>query len=160
MTATADLSDEYGEAAGILNRPFRDYGGVIAFSGRARTLRCDGDNALLISLVSAPGDGAVLVVDGGGRTDVALLGDMFAAEAVRNGWAGVVIDGAVRDAAILAGLRLGVKAIDTCPRRGAKLGSGEIGGELDFPGVRIADGDMIHADADGVLVVPAGAGIQ
>jgi regulator of ribonuclease activity A len=160
MMSTADLADELGEAAKVVDLPLRDYGGARAFSGAARTMRCDGDNALLISLVSAPGDGRVLVVDGGGRTDVALMGDVFAAEAVRNGWTGVVIDGAVRDVAILAGMPLGVKAVASCPRRGAKAGVGEVGPVLHLAGTRIADGDMIHADEDGVLVVPAAVGIQ
>lgn len=160
MTATADLSDELDGAAVVLPRQFRDYGGHVEFEGPARTLRCDGDNALLISTVSSPGSGAVLVVDGGGRLDVALLGDNFAAEAARNGWSGVVIDGAVRDVSILAGIPLGVKALGSCPRRGAKTGAGEQDIDLSFDGVRVRAGDMVHADADGVLVVPSDAGIQ
>lgn len=160
MNITADISDERGDAAQVVPLVLRDYGGRIAFGGPARTLRCDGDNTLLAGLLSAPGAGAVLVVDGGGRLDAALMGDVFASAAVENGWSGVIIHGAVRDAAVLAELPLGVKATGTCPRRGAKAGTGQVGVDLLFGDVRVADGDRIHADADGVLVIAAEGVIQ
>ncbi|HUH53214.1 MAG TPA: S-adenosylmethionine--2-demethylmenaquinone methyltransferase, partial [Microbacteriaceae bacterium] len=63
-------------------------GGTKEFSGPIRTVKCFQDNALLKSILSTPGDGAVLVVDGGGSLESALVGDIIAGIGVDNGWAG------------------------------------------------------------------------
>src|SRR5689334_19626528 len=108
---TADLYDEHGGALGSCDLQLRQYGGHAAFTGTAVTVRCFEDNALLTSIVSGPGEGQVLVVDGGGSLHTALMGDMIAQIAADNGWAGVVIHGCVRDVAVLAGIPIGIKAL-------------------------------------------------
>ncbi|MGX1932820.1 ribonuclease E activity regulator RraA [Microbacterium resistens] len=150
--STADLYDRLGEALQSLPLQLRSFGGRAAFSGPVRTVRCFEDNVVLKSVLETPGDGAVLVVDGGGSLDRALMGDMIAGLAVRNGWAGVVIHGAIRDSADIARLPLGVKALGTNPRKSTKEGVGEIGVEVAFGGVVFRPGARLVADEDGILV--------
>lgn len=100
--STADLFDEHGEALASVSLQFQDLGGRIRFTGRVRTVRCFEDNGLVKTTLATSGEGAVLVVDGGGSLNSALMGDMIAESAVRNGWAGVVINGPIRDRAALA----------------------------------------------------------
>lgn len=150
--ATADLYDERGDELDSLALQLRDLGGVRAFDGPVRTVRCHRDNALVKQVLATAGAGAVLVIDGGGSLESALVGDLIAASAVANGWAGIIVNGAVRDSAALAGLPLGVKALGTNPRKSAKLGAGEVDVSVEIAGVRFAPGAHVWADADGVLV--------
>jgi regulator of ribonuclease activity A len=150
--STADLSDEFGDALSYCDTPFVQYGLHKSFAGAITTVRCVEDNALLRSVLETPGRGGVVVVDGAGSTRVALLGDMMAQLAIDNGWAGVIINGAVRDARILGGMELGVKALRTNPRRGSKTGAGEKDVELTFGGATFRPGDHVLSDEDGVVV--------
>ncbi len=150
--ATADLSDERGDALDALALQLHDLGGHVAFDGPIRTVRCHRDNALVKRLLAEPGDGAVLVIDGGGSLASALVGDLLAASAVRNGWAGIIVHGAVRDRTALARLPLGIKALGSNPRRSAQLGVGEVDVPVDIGGVVFRPGIHVWADADGVLV--------
>ena len=149
---TADLYDERGEELDSIALQFQSLGGLSHFSGPVRTIRCLEDNALVKSTLGTPGDGAVLVVDGAGSLRTALMGDMIAASAVANGWAGVVINGAIRDREVLADLPLGVKALGSNPRKSAKTGAGETDVELEIGGVTVRPGAMIWCDPDGILV--------
>ncbi|MEI3849301.1 MULTISPECIES: ribonuclease E activity regulator RraA [Microbacterium] len=150
--STADLYDRLGEALQSLPLQLRSFGGRAAFSGPVRTVRCFEDNVVLKSVLETPGDGAVLVVDGGGSLDRALMGDMIAGLAVTNGWAGVVIHGAIRDSVEIARLPLGVKALGTNPRKSTKEGAGEVDVEVAFGGVVFRPGARLVADEDGILV--------
>lgn len=151
--ATADICDQYGDAVEICAAPFKDYGGRKRFCGVIRTVQCQDDNGLARSLLSGPGDGAVLVVDAGGSQRFALLGDQMAQLAIDNGWAGVVIYGAVRDCAALADMDLGVKALGTVPRRGSRLGDGEMNVPVTFCGATFTPGWTLYSDEDGVVAV-------
>ncbi|MDQ0644527.1 ribonuclease E activity regulator RraA [Microbacterium murale] len=150
--ATADLYDEFGDELQSLPVQFLSFGRRTAFDGPIRTIRCVEDNALVKTILATPGDGAVLVVDGGGSLQTALMGDMIAESAVANGWAGVVINGAIRDSVAINGLDLGVKALGTNPRKSAKLGAGEVDVDVSFGGVVFHVGAHLHSDADGILV--------
>lgn len=101
-----------------------------------------------------PGDGAVAVVDGKGSTEVALIGDIIAAKAAKNGWSGVIINGAVRDVAELAKIDLGVKALGTNPAKSVKRGEGAVDVLLHFGGIRFEPGHWVYCDENGVLVAP------
>jgi regulator of ribonuclease activity A len=151
-TATADVYDERGDDLQSLALQLLDLGGHVAFEGPIRTVRCHRDNALVKSVLATPGAGAVLVVDGGGSLESALVGDLIAASAVSNGWAGVIVNGAIRDRVALAGLPLGVKALGSNPRKSAKEGAGEVDVDVLIAGVRFSPGSHVWADADGVLV--------
>ncbi|HAN24874.1 MAG: S-adenosylmethionine--2-demethylmenaquinone methyltransferase [Microbacterium sp.] len=150
--ATADLYDERGDDLDSLSVPFQDIGGRTAFDGPVRTIRCHRDNALVKATLATPGDGAVLVVDGGGSLESALVGDLIAASAVANGWAGIIVFGAIRDREAIGGLDLGVKALGSNPRKSAKDGVGEVDVPIVIGGVVFAPGLHVWADADGVLV--------
>ncbi|MFF3016683.1 ribonuclease E activity regulator RraA [Streptomyces sp. NPDC057939] len=153
---TADLYDEHGEALGICTTVFRRIGGRALFAGPVRTVRCHEDNALLRELLHTPGDGAVLVVDGGGSLRTALVGDLIAGAAERSGWAGLIVNGAVRDSVALGRLDLGVQALGTCPRKSGKTGAGVVDEPVTIGGVTFRAGDVVHVDDDGVVVLPAG----
>ncbi|MET0735818.1 MAG: ribonuclease E activity regulator RraA [Microbacterium sp.] len=150
--ATADLFDERGDELDSLALQFHDLGGHTAFDGPVRTVRCHRDNALVKRVLATPGDGAVLVIDGGGSLESALVGDLIAAAAVENGWAGIIVHGAIRDREAIGRLPLGVKALGSNPRKSAKDGVGEVDVAVTIAGVTFAPGRHVWADADGVLV--------
>jgi regulator of ribonuclease activity A len=152
---TTDLLDENPgfEACRAGLRPF---GGRRRFSGTAVTVRCAADNSRVRELLNTPGAGRVLVVDGLGLLSVALVGDQLGAAAVRNGWAGILVHGCVRDSAALAALDLGVLALGLSPRRSDKRGEGVVGITVEILGARIRPGDRVYVDEDGVVVAPGG----
>ena len=150
--STADLYDEHGEALASVSLQFQDLGGRTRFTGPVRTIRCHEDNGLVKSTLNSPGNGSVLVVDGGGSLNTALMGDMIAEAAVANGWAGVVIHGPIRDRAAVAKLPLGVKALGSNPRKSAKDSVGEVDVPVEFGGVTFRPGAVLYADEDGILV--------
>ena len=152
VIATADLYDQFGDELTSLSLQFGNFGGRASFSGPVRTIRCYQDNGLVKSVLNSPGHGAVLVVDGGGSLEPALMGDMIAAAAVAKGWSGVIINGAIRDRAALAQLPLGVKALGSNPRKSAKDASGETDVPVEIGGVLFRPGATVHADLDGILV--------
>lgn len=154
MTSTADLLDEHGEHALVCLTPFRSFGAP-AFSGPISTVRCYEDNVLLKRTVSEPGEGRVLVVDGGGSVRCALLGDSIAKLALDSGWAGLVLNACVRDSAALDELGLGVKALGTNPRPSRKDGAGAVDVPVAFGEVTFVPGATLVADEDGVVVLPA-----
>src|SRR5690242_12339825 len=95
------------------------------FAGPISTVRCFQDNALLKSVLSEPGDGRVLVIDGGGSLHTALVGDVIAGLGQSNGWAGIIVNGAVRDTPALRTIDIGIKALGTNPRKSTKTGAGQ-----------------------------------
>lgn len=149
--ATTDLSDAHPEAA-VLEPMFLDFGGNIDFHGPAHTLKIHEDNTLVRAALEQPGEGKVLVVDGGGSMRCALLGDQLAELGVKNGWAGVIVYGCIRDSAAIEEMDIGVKALATHPRKSEKRGAGIEGIAVHFGGATIHPGDMVYCDSDGVLV--------
>jgi regulator of ribonuclease activity A len=147
-----DLCDAYGDAVEVLELELRSFGGRDDFAGPVRTVRCFEDNSRVAELVATPGDGAVLVVDGGGSRRCALLGDNLAEKAAAHGWAGVLVFGCVRDVAALEGIDLGVQALGAHPRRSVKRGAGDVDVPVRFGGVQFAPGRFVCADRNGVLV--------
>jgi regulator of ribonuclease activity A len=154
--SVADLCDEQEDAIQACQAQLRDFGGRVAFSGRIRTVACHEDNGLAKQALATPGAGCVLVVDGGGSLARALVGDMLAGDGVKNGWAGIVVFGAVRDTAVLSTLEIGIKALGTNPLRCFRRGEGTADIPVTFGGVVFTPGDMLHADADGIAVMPHG----
>ena len=152
MTATADVYDERGEELASLPLQMRSFGAHGSFDGPVRTVRCFQDNALVKQVLSADGAGAVLVIDGGGSLETALVGDIIAGLAVANGWAGIVANGAIRDSLAIDELAIGVKALGTNPRKSAKTGAGELDVPVSFGGVTFTPGAHLWSDADGILV--------
>lgn len=150
---TTDLSDQLGSRAKVLAPIFVDLGAREAFSGKAVTLKCFEDNSRIKELSTQPGQGRVLVIDGGGSDRCALFGDHIAKDLADNGWAGVLVNGYVRDKAVLKALPLGVKALGVIPTKSVKRGEGQVGLSLRFAGQIIEPGDMVVADEDGVVIL-------
>ena len=152
--ATTDLSDAHPEAQ-VCEPVLQAFGGRSAFCGPITTLKVFEDNAMVRAAVEQPGEGRVLVVDGGGSLRCALLGGNLAVAAAQNGWAGVVVNGAVRDADEIDAQPIGVRALATHPRRSVKgLHSGQSGLPVVFAGVVFREGEWLCADRDGVIVLP------
>jgi regulator of ribonuclease activity A len=149
---TADLCDEFPNQVRIAASIFQNYGGVKTFGGSIATVRVFEDNALVRQALETAGDGRVLVVDGGASLRCALVGDNLAQLACDNGWAGLVVYGCIRDTAEIARIPIGVKALNSIPRRSAKSGKGATGLSLHFAGVPFHAGHYLYADADGLLV--------
>jgi regulator of ribonuclease activity A len=154
--STADLVDQHGDALQSIPIQLRSFGLRRRFAGPAVTLKCFEDNALLKATLSewAESQGSVLVVDGGGSLRSALVGDLIAGIAVERGWAGLVINGAVRDSATLDELEIGIKALGTNPRKSSKTGAGQVGEVVEIGGARIASGQTVVSDEDGIVVLP------
>ena len=154
--ATCDLCDAHEEdttgAFRVLPAVFRDFGAARRFSGPVATLRCIEDNSRVREAVNSPGEGRVLVVEGGGSLRRALVGGNLAAAAASNGWAGLVVDGAVRDLAELVACGIPVKALALMPLRSVKRGEGQASVPVMIQGVPVRPGDWLYADEDGIVV--------
>jgi regulator of ribonuclease activity A len=153
--STCDLCDahERNPALRVLPPVLRAFGGKAAFHGPAATLQCFEDNSQVRVAVAEPGNGRVLVIDGGGSLRCALVGGTLAALAAKNGWAGIVVDGCVRDEAEMAPLPIGVRALALHPLRSEKRGEGRRDVSVRLQGVTVHPGEWIAADADGVIVL-------
>ncbi|NMP31801.1 putative 4-hydroxy-4-methyl-2-oxoglutarate aldolase [Thalassotalea sp. M1531] len=147
-----DLCDEYPNEVCVFEAQFQHYGKHQVFFGQAVTVKCFEDNSVVKALVNTPGNGRVIVVDGGGSMRRALLGDMLAEAAVANGWAGLVINGCIRDVTTINTLNIGVKALGTTPIKTEKRNIGDQDICIRFSGVNIKPNDWIYADQNGVLV--------
>lgn len=158
--STADLCDLHepelrSGRLRVMAPMLRQYGGRASFSGRIVTLRLFEDNSFVRPALEQPGQGQVLVIDGGGSLQRALVGDQLAMLAVRNGWSGIVVHGCIRDSAAIAAMDVGVLALATHPRKTDKNNVGEAGPTLAFGGVTLAPGEWLYADQDGILVSAA-----
>jgi len=155
--ATCDLCDAHkSDSSGrfqVLPPVFRDFGGTPKFSGSIVTIKCFEDNSLVKAAVDSPGEGRVLVVDGGSSLRRALLGGNLAAAAAKNGWSGVVIDGCVRDVAELAQCSTGIRALAAMPLPTDKRQEGQRDVVVQIQGVWIRPGDWLYADEDGMVVM-------
>lgn len=149
--STPDLTDE-NPGARAIELQFGNYGAVKQFGGPVVTIKCHEDNSLVKQCVEEPGEGRVIVVDGGGSMRRSLLGDMLAEKAAASGWAGLVINGVIRDVDQIGETALGVQALGTCPVKTEKLGMGQRDVTVNVGGVDIAPGDYIYADNNGVIV--------
>ena len=152
VICTPDIADEFPGDVQALELDFRNFGAISHFSGEAVTVKCHEDNSLVKALVGTPGNGRVIVVDGGGSRRRALLGDMLAEQAAEHGWSGLVINGVVRDVDRLAEIALGIQALGSIPLKTEKLGHGQQDIPLHLGGANIKPGDWIYADNNGVLV--------
>lgn len=151
---TADICDAYPNHAPITDLSFHDYGAIARFGGEVQTVRCFEDNSMVRTALEQPGEGRVLVVDGGGSMRVALFGDQLATLAIESDWAGILIEGCVRDAAALGSMPIGIRALGTCPQRSQKRGQGQIGAMVRIGRMDIRSGWWLYADEDGIVVLP------
>ena len=149
---TCDLCDENPELVRIVEPLFNNYGGHSAFYGEIVTVKCHEDNSVVKENVQKPGDGKVMVVDGGGSLRCALLGDMLAEKAATNGWAGLIIYGCIRDVDEIRKTPLGVQALRTIPIKSNRQGRGDLNVPVTFAGVSFNPGEYVYADNNGIIV--------
>ncbi len=149
---TPDLCDDNPDTMRVLAPMLTNYGGRKSFMGEVVTVKCFEDNSLVKEQAATNGAGKVLVVDGGGSLRKALLGDMIAENAVKNGWAGFIIYGCIRDVDAIAALDLGVQALNTIPLKTDKRGIGDLNVPVTFGGVTFTPGEYVYADNNGVVV--------
>ena len=150
--STPDLCDANEGAVRVLQPMLQNFGGISSFHGEVVTVKCFEDNSMVKEQAATPGKGRVMVVDGGGSRRHALLGDMIAANALENGWAGFVIYGSIRDVDVIAELELGVQALGAVPVKTEKRGIGDLNVPVRFGGVTFRPGDWVYADNNGVIV--------
>lgn len=154
--STCDFCDEHkADSSGslrVLPPVFHNFGGAAVFSGSVSTVKCHEDNSLVKAAVDSPGEGRVLVVDGGASLRYALVGGNLAAAAARNGWAGLLVDGCVRDVAELNAAPIGIRALALMPLPTEKRNQGQRDVAVRIQGVWVRPGDWLYADADGIVV--------
>jgi len=150
--ATPDLYDAHEQEVQVAEPLFRAYGGRARFCGAMATLKLHEDNSLVRATLEQPGAGRVLVIDGGGSLRCALVGDQLAVLAHKNGWAGIVVYGCIRDSVAIGGIDIGVRALATNPRKSVKKGAGDRDIPVTFAGVTFRPGEYLYADEDGILV--------
>ena len=148
---TSDLCDAHAERVQVAEPLLRHYGARRTFSGQIVTLKVFEDRHLIREAVSSSGYQRVLVIDGGGSTRSALVGDRTAATALAHHWAGIVIHGALRDVEQLAALAIGVMALAATPLRSSKPGEGYRAVPVAFAGIVFRPGEWLYADADGLI---------
>lgn len=151
---TTDISDHQGDRVQVADPIFKAFGLRERFAGPIATLKVFEDNSLVRSTLETAGHGRVLVVDGGGSTRCALVGGQLGELAVQNGWSGIVVWGCVRDSAELNAQDVGIRAIQTHPKKSVKKGEGSSGIAVHFAGVNFVPGHWLYADEDGLLVAP------
>lgn len=149
---TPDLCDAYPDLVRIVEPMFTNYGGRTSFGGEIITVKCHEDNSLVKEHVGNPGDGRVMVVDGGGSLRCALLGDMLAEKAAENNWAGLIIYGCIRDVDEIMKTDLGVQALRTIPIKSNRQGRGDLNIPVTFGGVTFHPGEYVYADNNGIIV--------
>lgn len=149
---TADLCDAHESRVKVVSPMFRSYGGRGAFCGQIATLKVFEDNSLVRTALEGPGQGKVLVVDGGGSMRCALVGDQLALLGVKNQWAGIIVYGCIRDSKAIGTMELGLFALGTHPLKSIKKGVGDPDIAVTFGGVTFTPGHFVYADEDGVVV--------
>ncbi len=149
---TPDLCDVYPNLVRVVEPIFITFGGKVSFGGEIVTVKCFEDNSIVKEIADTPGHGKVMVVDGGGSMRRALLGDLIAENAVKNGWEGFIIYGCIRDVDAIREMNIGVKAIGVIPLRTEKRGIGDLNVSVSFGGVTFNPGEFVYADNNGIIV--------
>ena len=152
IISTPDLCDQFNQQVVVAQPLFTHYGAVRQGFGQITTIACFEDNSLLAEQVKLPGNGGVLVIDGGASLGCSLLGDQLAAAAVDNAWSAILINGCIRDVELISSMPLLIMALASIPRKTIKAGQGELNIPVSFAGVTFKPGAYLFADQTGVLV--------
>ncbi|CAM2896855.1 ribonuclease E activity regulator RraA [Flavobacterium frigoris] len=152
MFTTADLWDKYETLLSCVDPIFNHFGNKKMFSGKIMTIKLFEDNSLVRKQLESDGKDKVLVIDGGASLRCALIGDQLAALAIQNNWEGIIVNGCIRDSAVINSMNIGIKALNTSPVKSVKRNLGEINIPVKFGGITFIPEDYIYADGDGILV--------
>ena len=149
---TSELCDIYQDMVDVLEPMLCSFGGRASFGGVITTVKCFESNGLIREVVKENGVGRVLLIDGGGSMRRAMVGGNLAVNGAKNGWAGILVHGCVRDVDELGAAQIGIRALGTHPMRTAKLGTGEVDVAVQIGGIWVRPGDWVYADDDGVVI--------
>ncbi|WP_088102161.1 ribonuclease E activity regulator RraA [Halalkalibacter urbisdiaboli] len=149
---TADLCDHFPDKVQITESIFKRFGNKRSFNGPIHTLKVFEDNTLVKRALQTIPTGSVLVIDGGGSTQRALIGDNLAQIAVNRQLSGILVYGCIRDSAQINEMAIGILALGTTPMKSLKLGKGIENIPVHFAGALFEPGSYLYADEDGVIV--------
>lgn len=149
---TADLYDAYEDLLQVALPIFKSYGNLSKFHGEIVTVKCFEDNSLVAENLGKNGEGKVLVVHGGGSLKCALVGDNLAKKAIDNGWAGIIVNGCIRDSHIINQMQIGIRALNTNPKKSVKKNAGLLNETVHFAEVTFVPGHFVYADEDGIVI--------
>jgi len=149
--STADLCDQ-NLSVKAAQPIFKIFGKTEIFCGKIRTVKVFEDNSYVKNLIEEKVGGDVMVIDGGGSLNCALLGDNLAKKAEENGWSGFIINGCIRDSSIIKNINIGIKALNTCPKKSIKNNKGEYKEDLEFAGIIFKNNWYVYSDTDGVVI--------
>lgn len=150
--STPDLADANPNDVIAVELQMQSYGLLEKFCGPIATVKCFEDNSKVKEICQTPGEGRVLVVDGGGSQRRALMGDLIAESAMKNGWAGAVIFGVIRDVEVINQMDFGIKCLGSVPLKTEKLGQGQIGIDIEFGNAKFTTSKYLYSDANGIIV--------
>ena len=150
--STPDLSDKFDNQVNIVQPLFKHYGGLKQGYGQITTIACFEDNSLVSEQVKLPGEGRILVIDGGGSLRYSLLGDQLTSKAIDNRWSAILINGSLRDVEVIAPMPLVVLALASIPRKTIKAGKGNLNVPVSFAGVTFHPNHFLFIDETGILV--------
>lgn len=149
---TADICDNHPDEVSVLEAGYHNHGGTSHCQGEVVTIRLDRNNSDLISLLrDEDGRGKVVVVDVD-RAYYAVVGENLMKFAHANHYAGIIVNGYVRDTRQISDIPVALHALGICPRKYIPVTGGERGVTLTFGGVQFNQGDHVYADSDGVIV--------
>lgn len=148
--SVADICDQFPDNFSVLPQIFQHYGNIKKCWGEVETILLEEDNNMLIDLLSQEGGGRIVFVQCPNK-ETAVFGDRLAKIALDHHWAGVIVDGAIRDISTLCKMPICVLASAKNPVRGKQNGGGEIGVIINVGKVTIRPNDIVYADEDGIL---------
>ncbi|HUM52613.1 MAG TPA: ribonuclease E activity regulator RraA [Chitinophagales bacterium] len=150
---TADLYDANEGKVQIAQPIFLSFGLTKKFYGQIYTIKCFEDNTPVgNTLRNENGKGKVLVIDGGGSLRCALVGDLLVAAAIKNEWNGIIVFGCIRDSAVVNGMEIGIKALQTNPMKSVKKFPGIKNETVHFANTFFHPNEYVYCDEDGILV--------
>ena len=149
---TADICDAHRDSVQLANPVFTLYGNKRSFHGPVQTVKVFEDNELVKQSLETIPEGSVLIVDGGGSLNCALMGDNLAEIAINRNLAGIVINGCIRDSALINNMNVAIFALQTNPFKSIKQGKGEANLPVQFAGLNFEPGNYVYADEDGILL--------
>lgn len=151
MLNTADLTDAMGQKGNLVSAIQSRVPGASKLVGVAYTVRTPpGDFLAVMRAYDEMGPDDVMVVDGGGYTEAAIIGELVCGKGK-----GIVVDGAVRDIKGIREMNYPLFSRAVTPRAGKAASMGEVQITITCGGVTVKPGDVVVGDEDGVAVVPA-----
>ncbi len=147
-----DLCDKYPELIQVGKMNLKKFGGKDSLCGEIYTVSCSDDNSIIKKVLASDGENKVLVIDASGVCHASMIGDQIAESAAKNNWAGIVVNGYVRDVEELQSLPIAIFAKGAVPQKTNKKDHGFEDILISFGGTVMTSGKWIYVDQNGWLV--------